>query len=149
VLPLILSQISPEIRQQRHARKGEALKIHPGELMAPRAFKVKSPYSTQFFFGMLMFTAREDRTLELLTRGPTPNHYEQIYGEAPYYLADSSTTLAPNGGCSGLNQYAGPYYLVAMMSQGYPIGTPISGPSTGTSSSTSSGASIDWDSIEN
>jgi hypothetical protein len=43
------------------------LKIRPGELMASWTFKVKVLYDTQFLFRSLIFAAREDRTLELLT----------------------------------------------------------------------------------
>jgi hypothetical protein len=49
---------------------------------------------------------------------------------------------------SGLNPHAGPYYLFAMISQGFPIGTPIFQPSVGTSSSSSLGASPNRDSTE-
>jgi hypothetical protein len=146
--PLILSQIFAEIRRQRRARKEEAFKIRPSELMTPCTFEVKFSYGTQFLFGTLIFTPGEDGTLELLTRGPTPSHHEPIYGEAPYYPADPSTTSTLDGICSGFNPYTGSYYLATMMLQGHPIGAPIFQSSAGTSSSTSSGASTDRDSIE-
>jgi hypothetical protein len=92
------------------------LKIHPDELMALLTFEVKFPYITQFLFRSLMFTTGEDRTLELLTQGPAPSHYEPIYGEASYYPADPSTSSAPNDTCLGLNPYAGTYYLSATTS---------------------------------
>jgi hypothetical protein len=44
-----------------------------------------------------MFTAGEDGTVELLTRGPTSSHHDPIYREAPYYPAGLSTTLASDG----------------------------------------------------
>jgi hypothetical protein len=37
--------------------------------MAPWIFELKFPYRTQFLFGSLMFAARENINLELLTRG--------------------------------------------------------------------------------
>jgi hypothetical protein len=43
-----------------------------------------------------MFTAREDGALEVLTRGPTPNHRQSIYEEAPYYPVDRSPSSASN-----------------------------------------------------
>jgi hypothetical protein len=48
---------------------GEALKIRPGESIAPWTFNVKFPYCTQFLFGSLMFATEEDKNLELLTQG--------------------------------------------------------------------------------
>jgi hypothetical protein len=118
MFPLILSQIFAKIRRWRRARKGKSLKIRPGELMAPWTFEVKFPYGTQFLFGTLMFTAGEDRTIELLTHSPSPSHHELIYGEAPYYPVDPSTTLALGGTRSGLNPYAGSYAPIAMTSWG-------------------------------
>jgi hypothetical protein len=95
-----------------------------------------------------MFTAEEDRNLELLARGLALSHCESVYREALYYLADPSSSSASNGVCSGLNPSPGPYYLSATTSQGYLIGTPIFQPSVGTSSFRSSGAFTNWDSIE-
>jgi hypothetical protein len=89
------------------SRSKKALKIHPGELMAPWTFKVKFPYNTHYLFGTLMFTVGEDETLELLTWGLVASHYEPIYGEAPYYLVDSPTASASGRSRSGLNLYAG------------------------------------------
>jgi hypothetical protein len=116
--------------------------------MTPCTFEVKFSYGTQFLFGTLIFIPGEDGTLELLTQGPTPSQHEPIYGEAPYYPADPSTTSTSDGICSGFNPYAGSYYLATMMLQGHLIGAPIFQSSAGTSSSTSSGASTDRDSIE-
>jgi hypothetical protein len=72
-----------------------------------------------------MFAIGEYGNLELLTRGSTPSHHMPVYGEAPYYLVDPSTSSASSGARSGLNPHAVPYYLSTMTSQGYPIGTPI------------------------
>jgi hypothetical protein len=55
------------IHRQRHTRKGEAPKIHPGEFMASWTFSVKFSYNTQFLFGSLMFTVGEDKNIEPLT----------------------------------------------------------------------------------
>jgi hypothetical protein len=101
-LPSILSQISVGIRRQRHTRKGEPLKIRPGELMTPWTIEVKFPYDTQFLFGTLMFTAGEDNP-----RGLVPSHHEPIYREAPYYPTDPLATSASRGARSGLIPYAG------------------------------------------
>jgi hypothetical protein len=87
-----------------------------GWLMAPWTFSVKFPYDTQFIFGLLMFAAGEDGNLELLTRVLVPRHPWPIYGKAPYYPADPSTSSTLGGACSGLNPHAGLYYLSAMTS---------------------------------
>jgi hypothetical protein len=116
--------------------------------MAPWTFKVKFPYDTQFLFKSLMFTTREGRTLELLTRDPVPSHHKPIYEEATYYPADPSAFSASNGVCSGLNPCVEPYYLSTMTSQGYPIGMPIIQPQAGTLGLTSSVVSTNRDSIE-
>jgi hypothetical protein len=111
-----------------------------GWLMAPWTFNVKFPYGTQFTFGSLMFSTREDGNLELLTRGTAPRHLVPVYGKAPYYSADLSTS---GNACSGLNPYAGLYYFSTTTLQGLPIGIPIFQPSAGTSSSSSLGTSPD------
>jgi hypothetical protein len=72
-----------------------------------------------------MFAAREDEDHELLTQGLVPSHRRLVYRKASYYSTDPSTSSTSIGTCSGLNPYAGSYYLSAMTSQGYPIGTPI------------------------
>jgi hypothetical protein len=107
------------IRRQRHARKGKALKICPGESIAPWTFNIKLSFITQFIFRSLMFAIEEDENLELLTQGLAPRHPVSVYGTTPYYPADPSTS---GGAGSGLNSHAGPYYLSAMTSQGLPIG---------------------------
>jgi hypothetical protein len=107
------------IRRQRHARKGKALKIRPGESMAPWTFNIKLSFITQFIFRSLMFAVGEDRDLELLTQGLVPRHPVPVYGTTPYYPVDPSTS---GGASSGLNSHAGPYYLSAMTSQGLSIG---------------------------
>jgi hypothetical protein len=91
-----------------------------------------------------MFTTGKDGNLELLTPGAVPKHLASVYGQAPYYPANSST---PVGAYSGMNPYAGPYYLAAMTSRGNPIEATISHPLARTSSS-SSGISPDQDSTE-
>jgi hypothetical protein len=113
--------------------------------MAPWTFNVMFPYDTQIIFRSLMFGAREDENLKLLTWGPAPRHPRPVYGKAPYYPIVSCTS---GGVCSGLNPHARPYYLTTMTSQGFPIKTPIFQPSIGTSSSSSLGASPDQDSTE-
>jgi hypothetical protein len=114
--------------------------------MTPWTFSIKFSYGTQFTFRSLMFAAREDENLELLTRGSTPKNSAPIYGKAPYYPADPSTL---GRACSGLNPYTRSYYLSAMISQGLLIVTTISQPSAGAVSSSSSGASLDQDSLKN
>jgi hypothetical protein len=133
------------IHRQIRARKGEALKIRPGESMAHWTFNVKFPYNTQFIFRSLMFAAREDKNLKLLTQGPTPRHPTLVYGTAPYYPADPSTS---GGSRSDLNPHAGSYYLSVITYQGRPIRKTILQSSDGASSSSSSGATPDRDSIE-
>jgi hypothetical protein len=85
---------------------------------------------------------------QVIASGLAPSYRQPVYGKAPYYPTDPSTSLALGNACSGLNPYVGSYYLSAMTSQGYPIGTPIFQPSVGTSSSSSSRASPHRDSIE-
>jgi hypothetical protein len=92
-----------------------------------------------------MITTREDVNLELLTRGSVPRHLAPIYGKAPYYPVDPSTS---GRACSILNPYVGSYYLSSMTSQGFLIETPIFQPLVGTSRSSSSKASPNRDSIE-
>jgi hypothetical protein len=115
--------------------------------MAPWTFEVKFSYDTQFLFGSLMFVVGEDGNLELLIRGSAPSHHKPVYGEAPYYPADLTSSTSGHTR-SGLNPYAVSYYFSAMTSQGYPIGTPIFQPLVGTSSSSFLGAFVDRDSFE-
>jgi hypothetical protein len=51
-----------------------------------------------------------------------------VYGPAPYLLVNPSTSV---GACSGLNPYAGPYYLSTMTSQRRSIGKTMLQPLTG------------------
>jgi hypothetical protein len=67
------------------------------------------------------------------------------YGQAPYFLAISSTS---GGACSGLNLYAGPYIHTFKLIQGILIVTSTLQPSTGTSSSSTLAASLDQDSVD-
>jgi hypothetical protein len=92
-----------------------------------------------------MFAARDDRNLELLTRGPASKHPAPVYRQAPYLLADPSTSGEAR---SGLNPHAWPYYLSAMTSQGRPIGKTILQPSAGASCSSSLVETSDRDSVE-
>jgi hypothetical protein len=92
------------------------LKIRPAGLMAPWTFNMKFSYSTQFLFRSLMLATGKDGNLELFTQGPAPSHYQPVYKKDPYYPADPSTLLASSNACSGLNPYAGLYYLSVMMS---------------------------------
>jgi hypothetical protein len=92
-----------------------------------------------------MFGTREDGNLELLTRGLAPKHPVPIYEKTPYYSVNPSTS---GGAYSGLNPYAGSYYLPVMTSQGRPIGKTILQSLDGASSSLSSGATPDRDSLE-
>jgi hypothetical protein len=123
------------IRRQRNARKGKALKILPGGLMAPCTFSVKFSYDTQFIFKSMMFTAGEDGNLELLAQGPAPSHPRPLYGKASYYPTYPLTLSASDNVCSDLNPHEESYYLAAMTSLGCPIWTPIFQPSVGTLSS--------------
>jgi hypothetical protein len=95
--------------------------------MTPWTFSIMIPYSSQLIFRSLMFTARDDESLELLTQGPAPRHPAPVFGQAPHLLANPSTS---GGACSGLNPYLGSYHLSAMTSQGRPIGKTIFQPST-------------------
>jgi hypothetical protein len=121
MFPPFLSQIFADIHRQRHDRKGEVLNIHPSEHMAPLILEVKSPYSTWFLFRTLMFTAGEDRILELLTQGVVPSHHEPVYGENSYYPTDPSMISASGGAQTGLNPYAVSFTPTAMTSWGHPI----------------------------
>jgi hypothetical protein len=60
--------------------------------MAPWTFSIKLPRGTQFIFESLMFAADEDENLRLLTQGAAPKHPAPVYGKAPYYLTDPSTS---------------------------------------------------------
>jgi hypothetical protein len=90
--------------------------------MAHCTFSVKFMYDTQFIFGSLMFAVKEDGNLELLTQGPAPRHSTPVYGIAPSYPVDPSTS---GGACSGMNPHVGPYYFSAMTSQWHLIGKTI------------------------
>jgi hypothetical protein len=92
-----------------------------------------------------MFTAGDEGSLELLTRGPAPRHPASVYGQSPYLQANPSTSGEV---CSGLNPFAGKYYHSARIPQGFVIGNTILQPSTGASSSSSSGEALDQDSAE-
>jgi hypothetical protein len=92
-----------------------------------------------------MFAARDDESLELLTRGPAPRYPTPVYGQPPYLPANPSTS---GGVCLGLNSYVEPYYLSAKTSQGFPIGKTTLQPSVGTSSSSSLGEAPDHNSAE-
>jgi hypothetical protein len=92
-----------------------------------------------------MFAAGEDRNLELLTRGPSPNHLVPIYGQVLYLLGSSSTS---SEACSGLKSYARSYYCTAKTTQELPIRAHIFQPSARTSGSFASGASPDHNSID-
>jgi hypothetical protein len=122
------------------------LKIRSGGSMAHWIFNMKFPYDTQFLFASLMFDAGEDGNLELFTWGPTPSHLAPVYRKDPYFSVDPSTSSISGSVCSGLNPYAGSYYLSDMTSQERLIWTHIFQPSPGTSSSSSSGVSPDRDS---
>jgi hypothetical protein len=124
------------------------LKLHPGELMAPWIFEVNFPYVIEFLFGTLMFAARKDRILELLTRGPVPSHHEPTYREAPYYPIGPSMASASGGACSSLNHYVGSNNPTNMTLKVHMIRNSVSWSMTGTSSPTSADASTGWDSIE-
>jgi hypothetical protein len=95
-------------------------------------------------FGSLMFSIGEDRNLELLTRGPASKHHALVYGQPSYLPIDPSTS---SRACSGLNSYAGPYYLSAVTPLGRPIGKTILQPPAGESSSSSSGATPNQESL--
>jgi hypothetical protein len=71
-------------------REGEALKIRP----------------TQFTFGSLTFTVREDGELRMLPPGPTPERRTLADGQAPWSLMTSSIS---DDACSGLDPFAGLY----------------------------------------
>jgi hypothetical protein len=80
--------------------------------------------------------------------GSSASHCKPVYGKARYYLACPSSSSTPDRAYSGLNYYAGSYYISVTMSQGYLTMPPIFQPSVGTSNSSSSGASPDQDFIE-
>jgi hypothetical protein len=133
------------MRHRQRCQEGGSIQDPSKKIVAPWTFSIKFPYDTQCTFRSLMFAAGEDGNLELLTRGPAPKHLASVYGQAPYLPTNSSIS---GGACSGLNPYAGPYYLTTMTSQGLPIGAPIFQPSVGTANSSSSGPSPDRDSTE-
>jgi hypothetical protein len=87
----------------------------------------------------------EDGNLKLLVSELAPERLTQVYGQAPYLPAISSTS---GGTCLGLNPYAGSYHRTAKIVQGIPIGASIRQPSAGASSSSSSTGSPDQDSAD-
>jgi hypothetical protein len=107
------SQISDDQTSTEALQEGESTRDPSGKIMAPWIFSIKFPRDTQFIFGSLMFTAGEEENLELLTQGVALNHPALVYGKAPYYPIDPSTS---GEACSHLNPYAGPYYLASMTS---------------------------------
>jgi hypothetical protein len=142
---LILSKISGDDTSIETRQEERSTQDPSGWFMSPWTFSVKFSYDTQFIFGSLMFTVWKDENLALLTQGPVQRHPAPVYGKAPYYSVDPSTS---GRACSALNPHEGLYYLSTMTSQGRTIGKTIFRSSAGTSSSSSSGATPDRDSIE-
>jgi hypothetical protein len=94
--------------------------------MTPWTFDIKFPLNTQFTFGSLTFTAREDRDLNMLPLGPAPEH------PAPVPLSTSG------GACSGLDPFTELYIRTAKLVRSISIVTSILPPFTGASSLSSS-----------
>jgi hypothetical protein len=93
----------------------------------------------------LTFAAVEDRNLNMLPLGPAPERLAPVYGQAPYFLAISST---PGGACSVLNPYIGLHIRIVKLVQGISIVMSIIQPSAGASSPSSSTTSPDQDSAD-
>jgi hypothetical protein len=113
--------------------------------MAPWTFNVKFPCGTQFTFGSLTFAMGKDRNLKMLPPRSALEHLAPVYGQAPYFLAISSTI---GDACSGLDPYAWLYIRTIKLVWGIPTVTSILQPSDGASSSSSSAASLDQDSVD-
>jgi hypothetical protein len=90
--------------------------------MAPRTFDVKFPYDTQFTFGSLTFSVGENGNLKMLPPGPASERLASVYGQAPYFLAMSSTS---SGACSGLDPYVGLHIRTIKLVRSIPIVTSI------------------------
>jgi hypothetical protein len=131
-----LSQISDEEMSTEVRQEGGRAQDPSGKIIAPWTFDVKFPLGTQFTFESLMFAAWEDGDLRMLPPGPELEHLMLVPGQAPCFLATSSTS---GGVCSGLDLYAGHYIPIVMS---------ILWPSAGASSSSSSAASPDQDSSD-
>jgi hypothetical protein len=131
-----LSQISDdEMSTEARQEVGSAQDLS-GKIMAPWTFDAKFPLGTQFTFGSLTFAAGEDGDLRMLPLGPALEHLMPVHGQAPCFLATSSTS---GGVYSGLDLFVG-CYIPIMMS--------ILRPSAGASSLSSSAASLDQDSSD-
>jgi hypothetical protein len=108
-------------------------------------FDIKFPCDTQFTFGSLTLVTGEDGNLHMLSPGPAPGRSAPVYGQAPCFPVDSSTT---GGACSGLDPYAGQHIRIVKLVRGIPIVMSMLQPSTGASSSSRSPATPDQDSAD-
>jgi hypothetical protein len=66
-----LSQIFDDETSTEARQEGESAQDPSEKIMTPWTFNVKFPYGTPFTFRSLMFAARKDGNLELLTQGTT------------------------------------------------------------------------------
>jgi hypothetical protein len=129
-------------------QEGESAQDPSGKIVSPWTFDVKVSCDTQFTFRSLMFVAGEDENLKMLPPRPALERLALVYGQAPCFLAISSTSddayssLNP----SSLNPYVGSYIRTAKLVQDISIVTSILQPSAGASSSSSSTVSPDQDS---
>jgi hypothetical protein len=115
------------------------------KIMASWTFNIKFPYNTQFTFGSLTFATGEDGNLKMLPPGSAPERLTSIYGQAPYFLAISSTS---GGAWSGLDPYTRLYIHTAKLIRGILIVTSILQPSARASSSSSLAVSPDQNSAD-
>jgi hypothetical protein len=108
-------------------------------------FDIKFPCDTQFTFGSLTFSAGEDGNLKMLPPGPALERLVPVYGQAPCFLAISSTT---GDACSGSDPYAGQHIRTIKLIRGILIMTSILQLSAGASSTSSSTTTLDQDSAD-
>jgi hypothetical protein len=90
--------------------------------MTPWTFNVKFLYVTQFTFGSLTFAVREDYNLKMLPPRSASKRLTPVYGQAPCFLAISSTT---GGACLVLNLYTRLYIHTVKLVRGISIVTSI------------------------
>jgi hypothetical protein len=141
----ILTKISDDDTSTEARQEGVSIQDPSGRVLGSLDIQLQVLVRHSVHLRIPDVRTREDGNLELLTPGPTPRHPMSVYEKAPYYPSDPSTSHRVY---SGLNPYAGLYYLSAMTSRGRPIRKTILQSSAGASSSSSSEATPDQDSIE-
>jgi hypothetical protein len=123
-------------------QEGGSAQDQSRKILVPWTFDVKFPHDTQFTFGSLTFVAGEDGSLRMLPPRPTLERLASADGQAPSFLATSSTL---GGACSGVESYAGLYICTGKVIQGISVVMSILRPSARASNSSSSAASPDQD----